>query len=267
MRRKRPPTSHTRAVNRPPVSSRSGPMSAAADGKTSRPGVAATRRTAAGVPAARRDVALLKSAAALMARQGFHDMSMRDLARATGRSLSGLYYYFSTKEDLLFQIQTHCYTALLEAAQEIATDTARSPQERLIAFIGHHITYFRHNMNEMKVLAHEDLTLGGERGRRLRDIKRAYAGLLGDIVTAHAGVRRPENGPLAPETAAFILFGMMNWLYTWPRRLRMRPAAEIAVEIAQVFLCGFPGCPASDLTDLRATITCPPRAFWPRPGR
>jgi AcrR family transcriptional regulator len=63
-------------------------------------------------------VELLQAAAALFAEQGFHNASVRDLARVTGRSLSGLYYYFTTKEELLFQIQHHCYGTLLATVQD-----------------------------------------------------------------------------------------------------------------------------------------------------
>ena len=48
-----------------------------------------------------RHIELLKAAAALFAQRGFHRTSIRDLARSTGRSLAGLYYYFSGTEELL----------------------------------------------------------------------------------------------------------------------------------------------------------------------
>ncbi|MFQ5670033.1 MAG: TetR/AcrR family transcriptional regulator [Acidobacteriota bacterium] len=209
-----------------------------------------------------RHLELLKEAAALIARGGFHKTSIRDLARATGRSLSGLYYYFTSKEELLFQIQYHCYTTLLAAARRVVRRDA-TPHDRLVAFISHHISYFRHNMDEMKVLAHEDLTLGGPRGRRILELKRAYSRLLIDLVTDYqAGMRRrPPRTP--PDLAAFILFGMMNWMYTWPRQLRSRPAEELAAAVAEIFVCGFPGCPAASRNQMRKSIICPAGVFWP----
>ena len=86
--------------------------------------------------------------------------------------------------------------------------------------------------------------------------------ILVGLVADHAAARPDGGGQAAPEVAAFMLFGMMNWLYTWPRRLRQRPAEELAVEMAQLFLCGFPGCPATEISGLRDTAACPPRAFW-----
>jgi AcrR family transcriptional regulator len=51
----------------------------------------------------------LKAAARTFAERGFHRTSMRDLSRASGMSLAGMYYYVKGKEDLLFQIQNACF--------------------------------------------------------------------------------------------------------------------------------------------------------------
>ena len=39
---------------------------------------------------------------------------MRDLSRASGMSLAGLYYYFESKERLLFLIQKHTFTTIVQ---------------------------------------------------------------------------------------------------------------------------------------------------------
>ncbi|HET9234964.1 MAG TPA: hypothetical protein VFP10_12560, partial [Candidatus Eisenbacteria bacterium] len=143
-------------------------------------------------------------------------------------------------EDLLFQIQHHCYGTLLASARE-AIDREDEPREKLLVFIHHHLGYFRHNMNEMKVLAHEDLTLAGEYGERILALKREYSRLLVDIVAElDAELPHRQRRP-SPEIAAFLLFGAMNWLYTWPRRLRQLPAEQLADAVARTFLEGYSG--------------------------
>jgi len=207
---------------------------------------------------------LLKAAAALFARRGFHDASVRDLARETGRSLAGLYYYFSGKEELLFQIQAHCYSTLLASVRPLL-ERETTPRGRLLAFISNHVGYFRHNMDEMKVLAHEDLTLGGEHGERILELKREYSRILAGIVAEFEAETPRDGAHPSPEMAAFILFGAMNWVYTWPRRLRDLPAEELAGAVAQIFLCGYPGCPVGSLAGIEQDISCSPRDFWQRP--
>ena len=47
---------------------------------------------------------ILHTSARVFAEKGFHNASVRDISRETGVSLAGLYYYFQTKEELLFLI-------------------------------------------------------------------------------------------------------------------------------------------------------------------
>ncbi len=67
---------------------------------------------------------ILKASAKIFAEKGFHRTSIRDIARATGMSLAGLYYYVRTKEELLFLIQEQCFMTLLQRWEKTA-----DPQE------------------------------------------------------------------------------------------------------------------------------------------
>jgi AcrR family transcriptional regulator len=203
---------------------------------------------------------LLRAAARLFAERGYHDASIRDLAEITGRSLAGLYYYFSGKEDLLYQIQHHCYSTLLATVEE-ALSTVKSPRERLIVFVSRHVGFFRHNMDEMKVLAHEDVTLTGEFAAGILALKREYSRILIDILTDYDRENPSPNRP-SPEIAAFLLFGAMNWLYTWPHRVRELPAERLAESVLQIFFCGYQTCPAGALTGIRENLACTPEPIW-----
>ncbi len=81
---------------------------------------------------------LLARAARVFADKGYHPTTMRDLSAASGMSLAGMYYYVRGKEDLLALIQERCFTQVLEGARQ-AVASARDPQERLQAFIRHHV--------------------------------------------------------------------------------------------------------------------------------
>src|ERR1700692_939301 len=65
---------------------------------------------------------------------GYAAASMRDLSRASGVSLSGLYYYFKSKEELLYLIQKHTFTTIVERLRERLKDLA-GPEEQVRAFI------------------------------------------------------------------------------------------------------------------------------------
>jgi AcrR family transcriptional regulator len=171
---------------------------------------------------------LLARAARVFADKGYHPTTMRDLAAASGMSLAGMYYYVRGKEDLLALVQERCFTRVLEGAKQ-AVAAARDPQERLHAFIRHHVTFFAQHMAEMKVLSHES----PPRGVAL--LKRRYVDVLEQLLKQAA----PEQSAVDRSAATYILFGMMNWIYTW-----YDPAGEIDPDrladlMASIFLGGF----------------------------
>jgi AcrR family transcriptional regulator len=178
--------------------------------------------------------ALLTHAARVFAQRGYDRTTMRDLAAASGMSLAGMYYYVQGKEDLLYHIQERCFTDVLEGA-EATLAAAADPHERLAAFIRHHVKFFTSHMAEMKVLSHEAAALSGERLRRITGIKRRYVdrleGLLRDVA--------PDEAPAERSAAAYALFGMMNWIYTWYDPAGSLDAERLADLLARIFLGGF----------------------------
>lgn len=175
---------------------------------------------------------ILRASAAIFAEKGYHRASIRDIAATTGISLSGLYYYFRSKDDLLFLIQEHCFGTLLERQAE-ALDPTKPAEVRLRTFMEIHLRYFLANRAEMKVLSHESDVLTGTSGQAVHRLKQGYARLLLGIVEEI----RPEGGPDV-RTATFGLFGMMNWIYTWHRDGRDADADRLADDMATLFLDG-----------------------------
>lgn len=190
---------------------------------------------------------ILQTAASIFADKGYHDTSIRDISRATGVSLSGLYYYFRSKEELLFLIQDHCFGTVLEDARErLAAET--EPERRLRTFIENHLRYFANNMKEMKVLSHEATSLSGEYRRLVNAKKHQYTELLIGILTELA----PEESATPPRVAAFALFGMMNWIYNWYHPERDVPVAELAEDMSRLFLRGYLSGARDPLATLQA---------------
>ena len=61
---------------------------------------------------------VLAAGARVIARDGYGNATIRRVAHEAGMSLAGLYYYFSSKEELLFLIQHHTFGAILERLEE-----------------------------------------------------------------------------------------------------------------------------------------------------
>ena len=187
--------------------------------------------------------ALLASAARVFSARGYHETSMRDLAAETGTSLSGLYYYVKSKEELLFLIQDRNFAAVIASLEEVL-DGVNDPVRRLEVFIENHLEFFASHMAEMKVLSHEAGALTGEFLAQVNTRKRAYTRMLMDILAR----LEETNGPAHANrrVAAYALFGMMNWIYNWYDPLGDLDVRLLGQNMCRLFLGGYVGYPVAE---------------------
>src|SRR5438445_11458831 len=92
----------------------------------------------------RRLAKILAHATDVFYEKGYAGASMRDLSRASGMSLAGMYYYFESKERLLYLIQKHTFTTIMERLRERLQDES-DPDQRIRIFILNHLEYFLAN--------------------------------------------------------------------------------------------------------------------------
>jgi TetR/AcrR family transcriptional regulator, cholesterol catabolism regulator len=178
---------------------------------------------------------ILKTSAKIFAEKGFHHTSVRDIARATKMSLSGLYYYFTTKEELLYLIQERCFLTLLQRWEQ-AADPQMDVRARIRAFAENHLSFFLHNMPEMKVMAHEDESLTGDFQDKILVLKRRYVKVIMDLIGELQGQDGGKGIDL--RVATFALFGMMNWIHTWYQPKRDLPFPQLIEQMLRIYFFG-----------------------------
>jgi AcrR family transcriptional regulator len=177
---------------------------------------------------------ILEHATAIFYEKGYEGASMRDLSRASGMSLAGLYYYFDSKERLLYLIQRHLFLSVMDLVRERLKDES-DPDQRIRIFIRTHLEYFLAKPEAMKVLSHEDDVLKEELGAEVSNLKRQYYHCCADLVDA---LKTAKGLQFNSRVAALSLFGMMNWIHTWHNPRVDGDAQTVAREIADVFLRG-----------------------------
>jgi TetR/AcrR family transcriptional regulator, cholesterol catabolism regulator len=178
---------------------------------------------------------ILLHSAQIFAEQGFEGASIRDISRATGVSLSGLYYYFESKQQLLYLIQNTAFTFILQRLQS-RLEQVREPEARLRVLVQNHVEYFLSHPNEMKVLSHEEEALDPPYRDEVDGIKRRYYALAREIFDGLV-LAGPASG-LNPRVAVLSLFGMMNWIYKWHKPKVDPDAAHLSEAIVGIFLHG-----------------------------
>jgi TetR/AcrR family transcriptional regulator, cholesterol catabolism regulator len=186
---------------------------------------------------------ILLHAAQIFAERGFEGASIRDISRATGVSLSGLYYYFESKQKLLYLIQHSTFSLILNQLAARLKGVS-DPQTRLRIMVQNHIEYFLSHPNEMKLVSHEDEALEPPYREEIEAIKRRYYALGREIFeeVAAEGVTPGLN----KRVAVLSLFGMTNWIYKW-HNSKIDPDAEgLTDAIVGIFLRGVSTAPENE---------------------
>jgi AcrR family transcriptional regulator len=213
---------------------------------------------------------ILEAAAQAIAERGYHGMSMRDLAKATDRSLAGFYNYFASKEDVLFALQKEAFETLVATTQASLAEVLDAAS-RLYVFIHNHIRYFAEHPDVMRVLVHEASALPPSRRRVIRAVKEQYFEIGREILRAvledgcgsPGALARGGVDDLELERATYSVFGMMNWIYGWYDPKQHGPPSDVARTIHRVALCGLVArCPYTRLQDTLderlASVVAPP---------
>lgn len=216
---------------------------------------------------------ILRTSARIFAEKSYHSTSMRDISRATGVSLAGLYHYCKSKEELLFLIQDHCFGRVLERFEQRIKDVD-DPFEKLRLFIDNHLSFFAANMAEMKVLSHEAESLAGDMHKHVSGKKEKYAKqarkILREIQERESEVRPRGPQPGIPAgvgrsgrtrnaatpadvridltVATYALFGMMNWIYNWYDSSGKLSVNQLVDNMTRLFVNGFLSSEKTPLT-------------------
>jgi TetR/AcrR family transcriptional regulator len=179
--------------------------------------------------------AILTQAAELFARQGFVGTSMNEVATACGMSKPALYHYVRDKSQLLFEIATTHVARLHALIEEVAAgDKVNPPPADATAHVRRLIERFvleyagaRH---AHRVLTEDVKFLEPADQARVLELQRQ---VVNSFANAIAQVRPELIAADLHKPLAMLLFGMMNWMFTW-----LQPDGKLSHVVADLFLGG-----------------------------
>ena len=177
---------------------------------------------------------ILEHAAALFARRGYPGTSMNQVAEACGLSKATLYHYYKDKYALLVSIADSHVSRLQGIVREALTEH-KTPDAQMRVLIRRLVEEYAGAQNAHRVLTEDVKFLDDADRERILDKEREVVNGFARVVAA----LRPDLKEAAlSKPLTMLLFGMINWMFTW-----MRPEGRIDYDamapiVADLFLGG-----------------------------
>lgn len=166
---------------------------------------------------------IIQAAVQLFKERGFHQVSVRNIIKQASVSNGCFYHYFATKDELLFAINDFIMDYVLENAERVLNNS-QTPVEKLYGILSTFIKTFYVYNEEVVVMYQENHYLAPEYYRKMRQKRDQYSRIVMNVL--EEGVEKKEFRPLKPlSIVAFMIFGMVNWTYTW-----YDPDGELSIE-------------------------------------
>jgi AcrR family transcriptional regulator len=180
-------------------------------------------------------VKILKAAAEAFRRVGFHGATMEEIAAALDMKKGNLYYYFPTKEDILFACHQYSLDRLLAVLEDVER-TDQPPDRKLrtliVAFV-HTIIDDLHGaalFMDLEALtpAHQRQAIAG-RDRFDRGVRHVI----------EQGIDWGTFAPhVDPKLVSFAMLGAVNWIPRWYNPAGPATSQQIAEHFAAYLVDG-----------------------------
>jgi AcrR family transcriptional regulator len=177
---------------------------------------------------------ILKSAARAFRHLGYHGATVEQIAAALHMKKGNLYYYFKSKEEILFACHQYSLDRLLELLDRIQ-ESGTAPDEKLrtlIVGVVHTILDELHGTAlflQLEALSPAHLkAVVARRDRFDRGIRRVI----------DEGITGGAFAPGEPKLLSFAILGAVNWIPRWFNPAGPATSSEIADRFADFLITG-----------------------------
>lgn len=184
----------------------------------------------------KREQEIIAAAATIFKEKGYQAATTRDIASAVGIQQATLYYYVSSKEELLYLVVREPMTQLY-AQVEAIMKTSLPARVKIERSLQAHLAAFDENYPHMFVFVQELPNVVQALQDRLRDFPRRYQRLWEHILRQGmaAGELRDD---LDVECTTLMILGMCNWMFRWYRKGGRLDTLTLARQYASAILDG-----------------------------
>ncbi|MDO8420258.1 MAG: TetR/AcrR family transcriptional regulator [Rubrivivax sp.] len=179
---------------------------------------------------------ILAASARLFATRGYTATTMNEVAAACGVSKATLYHYVRDKQGLLARIATGHVTRL-EALVADVVACRLPPEAQLRELIRRFMQAYASAEHQHRVLTEDVKFLGDTDRERVLEGQRRVVTAFADAVAA----LRPDLGAAClHKPLAMLLFGMINWTFTWLHPGGALTHETLAPVVVDLFFGGLP---------------------------
>ena len=177
---------------------------------------------------------ILTQAAQLFARRGYSATSMNEVAQACGLSKATLYHYYKDKYSLLFSIADGHVSRLVALVHNDEMQRLHG-EARLRAMIHAIVGEYANAQNAHRVLTDDVRFLEPDDRQQVLDKERQ---VVANCAAAVVELRPALAGAQLQKPLTMLLFGMVNWMFTWMRPDGSISHADMGRMAADLFIGG-----------------------------
>lgn len=166
---------------------------------------------------------ILTAARGVFSRKGYDGASIRDIAEEANLSLSALYYYFSNKEDVLFELVLSAFEQFLDGAREAAGGESDDPAVQLAALVRYTVRFRVVHAEVSRVIIQETWRLQAEKHAAVRVKQVESNDLFHDVV--NSGVSKDVFRTPYPHDVVRAIVSMCNAISMW-----YKPGGKLTID-------------------------------------
>ena len=184
----------------------------------------------------RRREEVLAVAARMFAEKGYEATTSQDIGEELGLLRGNIYYYFESKELLLFELIERVWAGALAYLEEVLAGE-EDAVAKLAELLRRHVRYLTANTVGASLFLHETRSLSDEHRAIVTAHEARYRRAIVQLIRdgRRDGLIRAD---VDPRLAAFALLGAVNWTYRWYRPAQGLSAARVADQFASALLQG-----------------------------
>lgn len=177
------------------------------------------------------------AAAKLFAEKGYHATRVQDIADELGILKGSLYYYFSSKEELLVKITSGRIEESIAALKDILS-TGYTPTEKLTLAIDEHLRLYQEHANIYTIYMQENLReINEEAAEQVSRLSKTYQNLWAKLLCL--GIDSGEfQSDLDVDITVKAILSMCNNTIIWYDPHGRVPIRELARMFANLVLNG-----------------------------